>query len=124
MKSVRFGLKVIGRDASDDCTIAFSSRLAHDFLRDFANTVGIQELHPLSIQYAFEDAAQESVEELVAQGVAALLTLLYDRAIRNAGDLDGRQLVPQFQTKPRRKFGSDIRRSAAAFAIDCNDPDH
>src|ERR1700733_12533033 len=126
VKSIRPRLKIIGRAAADDHAITLSSRLADHLLGRFANIVGIHHLHPLSIQGAFEAAAQEGPEEPVVQGVAALLALLYSPAIaaQDARDLGSKQLIPQFPTQPRRKFGSDLRRSAAVFAIDCNDFDH
>src|SRR6202034_3736528 len=80
---------------SNDYAIALSSRLTHDFFGGLANTVGIHHLHPLSIQCAFEAAAQERLEEPVVKGVSALLTLFDGRTIaaQYAGDLDGKQFV-------------------------------
>jgi hypothetical protein len=102
-----------------------SSGLTHDFFGG-ANTVGIHHPHPPGIQCAFKAAAHGRLEQPVVQGVSALLTPLHGRAIaaQDAGDLEGKLLVPQFPTKPRRKFGGDLRGSAAVFAIYRNDFDH
>src|SRR5579863_8497880 len=63
VKSVRVGLKTIGRAASDDYAIALFSRLADDFFGGSPNTLSIHHLHPLSVHRAFEAAAQKCLEE-------------------------------------------------------------
>jgi hypothetical protein len=126
VKGIRPRLKIIGRAAADNYAITLSSRLAHHVFGGFANTVCIHHLHPLSIQCAFKAAAHERPEEPGVQGIEAFLTLLYSGVVaaKDARDLDGKQLVPQFPTQPRCKFGSDVRRAAAVFAVDCDDFDH